>query len=89
MVRLARQRDGAGRFGGAGRVVEHEPAVVSAPVALESGFEPVMEMHAVPRQDVEALLHAAGVRLLRVRQEQHCGPRWEAFRYDVTADEPR
>ena len=69
------------------RIADHEPAVASAPVA--PGFEPVMEMHAVSRPDVEALLHAAGVRLLRVRQEQHCGPRWEAFRYDVTADEPR
>ncbi len=48
-----------------------------------------MEMHAVPRADVEALLSAAGVRLLRVRPEAHCGPRWEAFRYDVTADAGR
>ena len=37
-------------------------------------------------QEVEALLRDAGVRLLRVRPEAHCGPRWEAWRYDVTAD---
>ena len=60
-------------------------APVQAPAAPAREFEPVMEMHAVPREDVEALLAAAGVRLLRVRQEAHCGPRWEAFRYDVTA----
>ncbi len=54
-------------------------------VAAEPAFEPVMEMHAVPREAVERLLDAAGVRLLRVRREHHCGPRWDAFRYDVTA----
>ena len=59
------------------------------PAAASPAFEPVMEMHAVPRQDVEAILTAAGVRLLRVRAEAHCGPRWEAFRYDVTADAAR
>ena len=57
--------------------------------AASPAFEPVMEMHAVPRQDVAAILTAAGVRLLRVRAEAHCGPRWEAFRYDVTADAAR
>jgi hypothetical protein len=54
-----------------------------------AAFEPVMEMHAVAREEVEALLAAAGVRLLRVRSEAHCGPRWEAFRYEVTADAGR
>ena len=69
---------------------ESLPAVSLAPAAAsgaaEAVFEPVMEMHAVPREDVGALLQAAGVRLLRVRREHHCGPRWDAFRYDVTAD---
>jgi len=67
-------------------------ATVPAPPATTPAtpaFAPVMEMHAVPREDVEALLAAAGVRLLRVRPEAHCGPRWEAFRYDVTADSAR
>lgn len=75
--------------GAAGRIIDHGPVAAEAALAPEAGFEPVMEMHAVPRHDVEALLHGAGVRLLRVRQERHCGPRWEALRYDVTADEPR
>ena len=74
--------------GASGRTVDHG-AGSGQRHAPRPGFEPVMEMHAVPREDVEALLHAGGVRLLRVRREQHCGPRWEAFRYDVTADDLR
>jgi SAM-dependent methyltransferase len=70
------------------------PAATPAPAAPPPpspapAFEPVMEMHAVPREEVEALLAGAGVRLLRVRAEAHCGPRWEAFRYDVTAGSAR
>lgn len=67
-------------------------APVAPPVpgtAPPVGFEPVMEMHAVPRPEVEALLAAAGVTLLQVRPEAHCGPRWEAWRYDVTAGPAR
>lgn len=64
------------------------PAPERAP-ASPGAFEPVMEMHAVPRPEVEALLAAAGVTLLRVRPEAHCGPRWEAWRYDVTAGPAR
>lgn len=60
-----------------------------APAPSPDGFAPVMEMHAVPRAEVEALLAAAGVTLLRVRPEAHCGPRWEAWRYDVTAGPAR
>lgn len=56
-----------------------------APPALEaSRFDPVMEMHAVSRSDVEALLQDAGARLLDVRRVHHCGPTWLAYRYDVT-----
>ncbi|MCC6991445.1 MAG: methyltransferase domain-containing protein [Acidobacteria bacterium] len=73
---------------GATATAAERPAVPATP-APGPAFEPVMEMHAVPREDVEALLGAAGVRLLRVRAEAHCGPRWEAFRYDVTADSAR
>ncbi|MDH4064262.1 MAG: class I SAM-dependent methyltransferase [Acidobacteriota bacterium] len=49
-----------------------------------SSFDPVMEMHAVPRHEVEAILAGAGARLLQVRRVHHCGPQWLAFRYDVT-----
>lgn len=65
----------------------HDPAGTSPAGAADAGrgFEPVMEMHAVPRPEVEALLREAGVTLLRVRPEAHCGPNWEVWRYDVTA----
>jgi SAM-dependent methyltransferase len=72
-----------------GAAVPGESAPRTPTASTAPAFEPVMEMHAIPRADVEALLTAAGVRLLRVRPEAHCGPRWEAFRYDVTADAGR
>jgi len=72
-----------------GAVTPPESGPREPAAATTTAFEPVMEMHAVPRQDVEAILTSAGVRLLRVRAEAHCGPRWEAFRYDVTADAAR
>ena len=53
-------------------------------VAEDAEHEPVMEMHAVPRDEVETLLRDAGARLLGVRRVHHCGPLWLAFRYDVT-----
>jgi hypothetical protein len=64
------------------------PATATAPGSdpeVAPPFEPVMEMHAVPREEIVALLAEADVRLLQVRPELHCGPSWEAFRYDVTA----
>lgn len=60
-------------------------SVAPTPERAVSTFAPVMEMHAVPRTEVEAILRQAGVHLLDVRPETHCGPRWEAWRYDVTA----
>ena len=51
--------------GATGRTTDQGPAVAMA--STPPAFEPVMEMHAVPREDVEALLHAGGVRLVRVR----------------------
>lgn len=59
------------------------PRPVPAPA---SELDPVMEMHAVPRDEVEALLRDTGARLLDVRRVDHCGPLWLAFRYDVTKD---
>lgn len=50
----------------------------------DRSFQPVMEMHAVPRHEVEAALADAGARLLDVRRVYHCGPLWLAYRYDVT-----
>lgn len=72
-----------------GDVVMPDPQAPSMPPPSEpssdpSGFEPVMEMHAVPRAEVEALIADGGGRLLDVRRVHHCGPTWLAFRYDVT-----
>ncbi|MCC6162620.1 MAG: class I SAM-dependent methyltransferase [Acidobacteria bacterium] len=61
------------------------PVPDSAPPAAADGeLEPVMEMHAVAREQVEAILRDCGARLLDVRRVHHCGPLWLAFRYDVT-----
>jgi SAM-dependent methyltransferase len=72
-----------------GRAPDLAAQAASTAPAAAADFEPVMEMHAVPRTDVEAILQAAGVTLLRVRPEAHCGPNWEAWRYDVTAGAAR
>lgn len=68
-------------------VVGTESPIVARPVPeprTPSDLEPAMEMHAVPRQRVEALLAEAGARLLDVRRVYHAGPTWLTFRYDVT-----
>jgi hypothetical protein len=43
-----------------------------------------MEMHAVPRDEVEAIIAKEGAKLLDVRRVHHCGTLWLAYRYDVT-----
>lgn len=62
------------------------PETSAAPVVASGSedLEPVMEMHAVPRAQLESMLRDAGARLLDVRRTHHCGPLWLAFRYDVT-----
>jgi SAM-dependent methyltransferase len=62
--------------GQAGRLPTPEPAA--------RGQDPVMEMHALPRVQVERSLADAGVALLDVQPVHHCGPTWLAFRYDAT-----
>lgn len=59
------------------------PDIPAGAAIADAEAEPVMEMHAVPRVEVEALLRAAGVTLLDVTRVAHCGPRWLAFRYEV------
>lgn len=59
------------------------PATPASSCASTDG-EPSMEMHAIPRHRVEALLADAGARLIDVRRVYHTGPSWLAFRYDVT-----
>lgn len=64
-----------------GRDEPAAPAAVEPPPAEP---EPVMEMHAVPRAAVEALLAEAGVTLLDVTRVHHCGPTWLAYRYEAS-----
>jgi len=68
----------------AARVTLVRSAAPAPPAGPDEGFAPAMEMHAVPREDVEVLLRGVGVRLLAVRPETHCGPLWEAWRYHVS-----
>lgn len=65
-------------FGGAADLASNAPP--------PGDVEPVMEMHAIERSAVEAILREAGARLLDTRRVYHCGPQWLAFRYDVTKE---
>lgn len=71
-------------------LAEIEVIVGDAPPVLSNGVdsatepEPAMEMHAIPRATVEALLREAGATLLDVTRVTHPGPAWLAFRYDAT-----
>jgi SAM-dependent methyltransferase len=51
-----------------------------APVA------PHMEMHAVPRRDVERILSAGGARLLEATENDAAGPGWVSLTYTATKD---
>jgi 2-polyprenyl-3-methyl-5-hydroxy-6-metoxy-1,4-benzoquinol methylase len=44
-------------------------------------IEPVMEMHAMPRGEVESLLRAAGAEILEVRRHDAAGDRIESWGY--------
>lgn len=65
--------------------VNAEPAP-AAPAAAPPASEdaPRMEMHALPREQVEAALAAAGTRLLAVREDEHRGLGWRILRYEAT-----
>lgn len=54
------------------------------PSAATAADEPQMEMHAVPRTEVEQILRDAGITLLDVTRVDHCGPTWLAYRYEGT-----
>lgn len=47
---------------------------------------PRMEMHALPRQQVESALAAAGARLVAVGEDEHRGLGWLILRYEATRD---
>ncbi len=61
----------------------------------EEPFQPRMEMHAVPKGDVLALLSAAGGMVKEIRQDNWAGPAWISYTYyvvkqsgEVIADDP-
>jgi SAM-dependent methyltransferase len=64
------------------------PGGGSAPASSDpAGEEPIviprMEMHAVPREDVLAIVEQHGGETIAVLQDQAAGPEWVSFRYVV------
>ncbi|HVS84192.1 MAG TPA: methyltransferase domain-containing protein [Gaiellaceae bacterium] len=57
-----------------------DPATASEPV----DGEPKMEMHPLPRAEVERTLAGAGARLFEVEEDDGAGPGWLGFVYWVT-----
>lgn len=49
-----------------------------------AAFDPVMEMHFVPREEVLELIEEGGGRIVKVQDDFSCGPDWLSFRYFVT-----
>jgi SAM-dependent methyltransferase len=47
-------------------------------------FDPVMEMHAVPKDEVLKLVQDNGGRVLKVQDDFSCGDDWLSFRYFIT-----
>jgi len=60
-------------------VVASERSVPGAPPTA-----PRMEMHAVPRRDVEQILHDGGARLLEATENDAAGPGWVSVTYTAT-----
>jgi SAM-dependent methyltransferase len=49
-----------------------------------ASFEPVMEMHVVPKEDVFQLVQESGGKVVAVQDDFSCGDDWRSFRYFVT-----
>lgn len=65
------------------------------PLLTEEPFQPRMEMHAVPKDAVLALLSPAGGMVKEIRQDNWAGPAWISYTYyvvkqsgEVNADVP-
>ncbi len=48
------------------------------------GFEPHMEMHIVPREEIQHLIQESGGRLVEVKPDISAGPIWDSYFYWVT-----
>lgn len=69
-----------------GRVRARVAAGAPPPPPTREETEPRMEMHALPREEVVALLEAAGARVLDVQRDSYAGPAWISLRYLATRD---
>jgi SAM-dependent methyltransferase len=56
----------------------------SQPALGSSTPEAIMEMHALPRNEVEALIEHTGGAILDITEVYHCGPMWKTYKYAAT-----
>jgi SAM-dependent methyltransferase len=47
-------------------------------------YQPYMEMHAIPKDEVIAWLEAHGGKIIQVKGDDSAGPNWVSYRYFVT-----
>ena len=57
-----------------------------APAPPPPHADAVMEMHAVGREEVLALLKQSGATVLEYREVYHCGPTWRTYKYFSTKE---
>ena len=60
------------------------PVSPQVPPPAPPHADAVMEMHAVPRDEVLALVRRSGGTVLDCRDVHHCGPTWKAYKYFST-----
>lgn len=65
------------------------PVAVAGPAAVATSNELVwhpacLEMNAIPRSEVEAILEAAGATIIAVTADESAGPEWVSYRYFAT-----
>src|SRR5690606_11136836 len=53
------------------------------------GLPPLMEMHGIPRVEVETLVHQSGAMLLLADPDDAPGPGWTSFRYIAQKPNPQ
>ncbi len=62
-----------------------EPIVLpAAPTGVYENIEKLIDMHALPREQVVAAIEQSGGRILQVQEYNSAGPEWLSFRYWVT-----
>jgi hypothetical protein len=51
---------------------------------LPGGFEPIMEMYGVPKDDLVKWIEDHGGRIVDIQTDYSAGKDWESFRYHIT-----